>query len=211
MNVADKLKLVEAGTHLPVMEEFYSLQGEGYHTGKAAFFIRIGGCDIGCHWCDVKESWEANIHPIKSVGEIICSVSLSGAKSVVITGGEPTQYDLSILTQALRDRKIEIHLETSGAYCIRGVFDWICLSPKKKSLPLEENFSKANELKVIVYNQHDLMFAEEMGKKMADHWPLFLQPEWSRREALLLTIIGYIQSHPKWRLSLQTHKYIHIP
>ncbi len=211
MDTLEKIELVGKGTHLPVMEEFYSLQGEGFNTGKPAYFIRIGGCDIGCHWCDVKESWEAALHPIKSVEEVIRNVLESRAKSVVITGGEPAQYNLEILTSMLKENGMEIFLETSGAFEIKGFFDWIGVSPKKMQLPLEDNLKKANELKVIVYNKHDFQFAEETSRHVNEHCHLFLQPEWSRREVLLPEIIRYIQENTKWRLSLQTHKYIHIP
>lgn len=211
MDTKTKIKLVEAGTHLPVMEEFYSLQGEGYNTGKAAYFIRIGGCDIGCHWCDVKESWDAEKHPIVDVDSIVQNVLNIKANAVVITGGEPTQYNLLPLTQKLKAHQISIFLETSGAYPIKGEFDWICLSPKKKQRPLLENFLKANELKVIVYNHHDFVFAEEMRHYVSAHCHLFLQPEWSKKDELLPKIIEYIQAHTEWRLSIQTHKYIHIP
>lgn len=211
LNIQTKIELIKSGEYLPVMEEFYSLQGEGFNTGKAAYFIRIGGCDIGCHWCDVKESWNAEIHPIKSVKDILNNVLNQKAPSVVITGGEPTQYNLNILTQQLKENHICIFLETSGVYEINGYFDWICLSPKKRLLPLEKNFSLANELKIIVFNQHDFIFAEEMSKKVNPNCHLYLQPEWGKREQLLPSIIKYIQKYPKWRLSLQTHKYIHIP
>ncbi|GIV28338.1 MAG: 7-carboxy-7-deazaguanine synthase [Bacteroidia bacterium] len=211
MDTLEKLDLVNKGTHLPVMEEFYSLQGEGFNTGKPAYFIRIGGCDIGCHWCDVKESWDAAVHPIKAVEEVVRNVVEQKAKAVVITGGEPTQYNLFQLTSILKQNQIQIYLETSGAYEIRGYFDWICISPKKMQMPLDENLRKANELKVIVYNKHDFLFAEEMSKKVKHECHLFLQPEWSKRERLLPEIIQYIQRNTKWRLSLQTHKYIHIP
>lgn len=203
--------LINKGEYLPVMEEFYSLQGEGYNTGKAAFFIRIAGCDIGCHWCDVKESWDANIHSVKSVNELVSNVISAGAKSVVITGGEPTQYNLQKLTLKLKEKNIEVFLETSGAYAITGYFDWICLSPKKRKLPLEENYTKANELKIVVYNYHDFKFAEQLSQKVNSKCQLFLQPEWSRQEEILPKIIYYIQQNPKWKLSLQTHKYINIP
>lgn len=211
LDTETKISLVKSGDYLPVMEEFFSLQGEGYNTGKPAYFIRIGGCDIGCHWCDVKESWDANIHPIKDIHEIVEHVLNAHAKSVVITGGEPTQYNLVKLTLELQKKGIAIFLETSGAYEISGFFDFICLSPKKKSIPLEGNFSKAHELKVIIYNQHDFVFAEEMRKKVQESCHLFLQPEWSKKDVLLPKIVEYIQQHPHWRLSLQTHKYIHIP
>lgn len=211
MDTLEKIELVKKGTHLPVMEEFYSLQGEGFNTGKPAYFIRIGGCDIGCHWCDVKESWEAALHPIQSVEEVIKNVLENKAKSVVMTGGEPTQYNLELLTSMLKKNAVEIFLETSGAFEIKGFFDWICVSPKKMQLPLEDNLKKADELKVIVYNKHDFQFAEEMSRFVSVRCHLFLQPEWSRREVLLPEIIRYIQENTKWRLSLQTHKYIHIP
>lgn len=211
LTAEDKRQLVGTGNYLPVMEEFYSLQGEGLHTGKAAYFIRIGGCDIGCHWCDVKESWDPDIHPVKEVNEILHNVINSGAHTVVITGGEPTQYNLIPLTQQLKQNGITIHLETSGAYKLQGTFDWICLSPKKTQLPLEENLFSAHELKIIVYNHHDFIFAEEMRKKVRPDCHLFLQPEWSKKDKLLPEIIAFIQTHTHWRLSLQTHKYIHIP
>jgi len=211
LDKSTKISLVESGDYLPVMEEFYSLQGEGYNTGKAAYFIRIGGCDIGCHWCDVKESWDAEIHPVKNINEVVKNVIAHNANAVVITGGEPTQYNLEKLTKALSEYKIEIYLETSGAYKLFGKFDWICISPKKRQLPLDENLLKANELKVIIYNHHDFIFAEEMKKKVSNECHLFLQPEWSKRDEYLPLIIDYIQKHTEWRLSLQTHKYIHIP
>jgi len=211
LDKSTKISLVESGDYLPVMEEFYSLQGEGYNTGKAAYFIRIGGCDIGCHWCDVKESWDAEIHPIKNINEVVKNVIAHNANAVVITGGEPAQYNLEKLTKALSEHKIEIYLETSGAYKLSGKFDWICVSPKKRQLPLDENLQKANELKVIIYNHHDFIFAEEMKKKVSKDCHLFLQPEWSKRDEYLPLIIDYIQKHTEWRLSLQTHKYIHIP
>lgn len=210
-NIEKQQKQIESGEYLPIMEEFYSLQGEGYNTGTAAYFIRLGGCDIGCHWCDVKESWNANDHPLKSVEEIIHHVRSTTAQHVVITGGEPTQYNLTILTKKLKEQNIKILLETSGAYPIQGHFDWICISPKKKKLPIEENYLKANELKIIIYNHHDFILAEHLSQKVHPDCYLFLQPEWSKQNELLPEIIQYIQQHPKWRLSLQTHKYINIP
>lgn len=211
LDVSSKIDLVERGTHLPIMEEFYSLQGEGFHTGKAAYFIRIGGCDIGCHWCDVKESWDASLHPIKPVDDVVMNVLNTSANTVVITGGEPAQYNLIRLTQKLQAHSIRIHLETSGVYPVAGHIDWICVSPKKKQEPLLENLQKAHELKIIVYNPHDFIYAEKMRQGVSPHCHLFLQPEWSRQEKILPRLIEYIQQHPHWRLSLQTHKYIHIP
>jgi len=200
----------ESGTSFPVMEMFYSIQGEGFHTGTAAFFIRLGGCDVGCHWCDVKESWEAENHPEKSIDEIISEPELSKAKTIIVTGGEPLMYDLMSLTQELRNKNFKLHLETSGAYPLTGEWDWICFSPKKFKEPLPEFFSRANELKVIVYNKDDFRFAEEHEKHQSDDCVLYLQPEWSRREAMLPLIIDYVKQHPKWRISLQTHKYIGV-
>ncbi len=211
LNSQEKQKLVDSGTYLPVMEEFYSIQGEGNNTGKPAYFIRIGGCDIGCHWCDVKESWNAEIHPIKKVEDIVNNVLQAKANAVVITGGEPTMYNLSILTKLLKENNIEIFLETSGAFEIKGIIDWICISPKKRNPPLKENLQTANELKVIVYNHHDFTWAEELSEEVLSKCILLLQPEWSKRNEILPEIIEYVKKHPKWRLSLQTHKYISIP
>ena len=203
---------VEDGTLLPLMEDFFSVQGEGFNTGKAAYFIRIGGCDVGCHWCDVKESWDASIHPLTETEKIIERILNSRAKAVVVTGGEPCMYDLSFLTKELKKKNIETFLETSGAYEITGEWDWICLSPKKNMRVLNENFSKANEIKVIVYNNDDFRFAESNAANcQLPTAAFFLQPEWSRREAMLPLIVDYVQKNPQWRISLQTHKYIGIP
>ena len=202
---------VTDGTVLPLMEEFLTIQGEGFHTGKAAYFIRIGGCDVGCHWCDVKESWDASIHPLTETNKMVMNASKYFSKAVVVTGGEPCMYNLSYLTRELKKKNIQTFLETSGAYEITGEWDWICLSPKKNMNVLNENFSNADELKVIVYNQDDFHFAQENSKYVNGDCILFLQPEWSRREQMLPQIVGYVQQNPKWRISLQTHKYIGIP
>jgi 7-carboxy-7-deazaguanine synthase len=207
---ADEL-LLKAGKLLPLMEEFYTIQGEGYNTGKAAYFIRIGGCDVGCHWCDVKESWDANLHPLTPVEQIIANVKMHQAGSVVVTGGEPLIYNLDELTRLLRENRIETFIETSGAYPLSGHWDWICLSPKKTMPPLPEVYRKANELKVIVFNKHDLKWAEEQAGKVGEACYLYLQPEWSKRESLLPEIIAYVKAHPRWMISLQTHKYMKIP
>lgn len=200
---------------LPLMEEFYTIQGEGYHTGKAAWFIRIGGCDVGCHWCDVKESWDASLHPLTPVATIVEHASQAPAKSVVVTGGEPTAYDLSLLTKLLKEKGIATFLETSGAYPITGEWDWVCLSPKKNQQPLPGNYAKANELKVIVHNKHDLVWAEEQAEKVLSlktaDCRFFLQPEWSKRKEMMPLITDYVMQHPKWNVSLQTHKYLGIP
>ncbi|MBK9284800.1 MAG: 7-carboxy-7-deazaguanine synthase QueE [Sphingobacteriaceae bacterium] len=193
------------------MEMFYTIQGEGYHTGKPAFFIRIGGCDIGCHWCDVKESWNANLHPLTQVNDIVNEVSKSSANSVVITGGEPLIYNLEMLTKTLKSKNIATFIETSGAYPITGQWDWICLSPKKNSPPLEENYQYAGELKVIVHNKNDLAWAQQHAVKVKKETLLYLQPEWSKREEILPAIIDFVKSNPLWRISIQSHKYINIP
>jgi len=210
LSEADDL-LVKSGEKLPIMEEFYTIQGEGFNTGKAAYFIRIGGCDVGCHWCDVKESWNANLHPLVITDRVIENVLAHKADSVVITGGEPLIYNLSYLTQELKKRNIQTYIETSGAYEFSGVWDWICLSPKKTMLPLQQNYKLAHELKMIVYNKHDLQWAEEQAQQVSPYCNLYLQPEWSKSTELIPMIIDYVKSHTKWRISLQTHKYMNIP
>jgi 7-carboxy-7-deazaguanine synthase len=203
--------LLKEGKLLPLMEEFYTIQGEGFNTGKAAYFIRIGGCDVGCHWCDVKESWDANVHPLTPIEKIIENVLLYKAKSVVVTGGEPLIYNLNVLTRLLKEQGIETFIETSGGYSLTGHWDWICLSPKKTMLPLEEIYTQAQELKIIVFNQHDFKWGEEQAAKVNTNCFLYLQPEWSKHEQLIPDIIDYVKNNPKWMISLQTHKYMHIP
>jgi organic radical activating enzyme len=203
-------KLVHKGVMLPLMEEFYTIQGEGYHTGTAAYFIRIGGCDVGCHWCDVKESWDPDRHPPTQIGSIIENAK-TNSDTIVITGGEPLTWDMTLLTEGLKANGLNIHIETSGAYKMTGVWDWICLSPKKIKLPQPEIYPRVDELKVIIYNQHDFKFAEEQAAKVGEHCELFLQPEWSVREKMIPEIVDYVMKHPKWRISLQTHKYLNIP
>jgi 7-carboxy-7-deazaguanine synthase len=207
---ADEALLLE-GKLLPLMEEFYTIQGEGFNTGKAAYFIRIGGCDVGCHWCDVKESWDANIHPLTPVEKILENVQSSPARSVVVTGGEPLIYNLSELTARLKAHQIDTFIETSGAYPLSGNWDWICLSPKKTMPPLKEAYDRAQELKVIVFNRHDFKWAEEQAAHVSPDCYLYLQPEWSRHAQLLPEIIDYVKTHPRWMISLQTHKYMNIP
>lgn len=196
---------------LPVMEEFYTIQGEGFNTGKPAYFIRVGGCDVGCHWCDVKESWDANLHPLTNTETVVEHVLESNANAVVITGGEPLIYNLDTLTSALKSHNILTYIETSGAYAMSGTWDWICLSPKKNAPPLEQNFKAAHELKMIIYNKHDFIWAEELAAKVSPECHLYMQPEWSKAESLLPEIISYVKQHTRWRISLQTHKYMHIP
>lgn len=210
MNENEINELVATGEMLPLMEEFYTIQGEGYHKGTAAYFIRIGGCDVGCHWCDVKESWNAKLHPPTEVHKIVEN-AVKYSKTVVVTGGEPLTWDMTKLTTGLKEKGAKIHIETSGAYPLTGTWDWICLSPKKIKLPTEEIYQKAHELKVIIFNKHDLKFAEEQAAKVNKDCILYLQPEWSNREKMIPLIVDYVMENPKWKVSLQTHKYLNIP
>jgi 7-carboxy-7-deazaguanine synthase len=203
--------LLKKGELLPLMEEFYTIQGEGYNTGKAAYFIRIGGCDVGCHWCDVKESWDANVHPLTSADTIVEHVLDHNAKSVVVTGGEPLIYNLDTLTKKLKEKNIETFIETSGAYKLSGNWDWICLSPKKTMSPLKDIYRQANELKIIVFNQHDFKWAEEQAALVKKDCYLYLQPEWSKSKIILPQIIEFVKNNPRWMISLQSHKYMNIP
>ncbi len=202
--------LINKGEMLPIMEEFYTIQGEGYHTGTAAYFIRIGGCDVGCHWCDVKESWDAKLHPAKYAVSIIENCKKL-AKTAVITGGEPLMWDLNFITSELLKNGIQTHIETSGAYKVSGNWKWFCLSPKKNKLPLQESYTIADELKMIIHNKNDFKFAEQEAAKVNSNCILYLQPEWSKKELMTPLIIDYVMQHPKWKISLQTHKYLNIP
>ena len=203
--------LVNQGIMLPLMEEFYTIQGEGAHTGTAAYFIRVGGCDVGCHWCDVKESWNADLHPPTYADTIVENIT-KHANTVVITGGEPLMWSMDYLTELLQKNKIKTHIETSGAYSFSGKWDWFCLSPKKTKLPLEEVYKEANELKMIIHNKSDFEFAEAQApKRVNEECQLFLQPEWSRKEKMTALIVDYVMKNPKWKISLQTHKYLNIP
>ena len=201
---------VEQGTALPLMEAFYTLQGEGYHKGSAAYFIRIGGCDVGCHWCDVKENLDAEKHPPSQIDQIV-EEAQKYSDTIVITGGEPLMWNMQPLTTALQAVGMKIHIETSGAYPITGEWDWFCLSPKKNKLPTEDAISRENELKVIVYNKDDLRFAEAQSKKVSKDCILYLQPEWSKRDKVMPLMVDYVLANPKWKISLQTHKYLNIP
>ena len=203
-------KLVDAGKMLPLMEAFYTIQGEGYHKGAAAYFIRIGGCDVGCHWCDVKESWDATLHPPTAIEKIVNQAS-TYSDTIVVTGGEPLMWDMQPLTSLLKDKKLKTHIETSGAYTLSGDWDWICLSPKKRKPPLGAIYSKADELKVIVYNKSDFEFAEAQAENVSKDCILYLQPEWSASQKMIPLIVDYVMKHPKWKISLQTHKYLNIP
>ena len=201
---------LENGTLIPLMESFYTLQGEGYHKGSAAYFIRIAGCDIGCHWCDVKDSWNSKLHPLTNVSEIV-STAKKYSDTVVVTGGEPLMWNMKPLCEALHLLGIKTHIETSGAYSISGSWDWFCLSPKKNKLPLKSAYKNANELKMVIYNRDDLKFAEQQADNVNGECKLFLQPEWSRREKVMPMIVNYVLENPKWKVSLQTHKYLNIP
>jgi 7-carboxy-7-deazaguanine synthase len=202
---------IQNTTIYPVMEHFYTLQGEGCHTGRAAYFIRLGGCDVGCVWCDVKESWDAAIHPQMTVAEIVAEASKWPGRLAVITGGEPAMHDLTALCKGLHDEGFIVNIETSGAHPIVGNIDWITLSPKKFKAPIEANLAIVHELKIIVFNKSDFKWAEEYAAQMNEACMLYLQPEWSKREEMTPMMIEYIQQNPKWRLSLQTHKYLNIP
>jgi organic radical activating enzyme len=199
------------GTSLPLMEDFYTIQGEGTHSGKAAYFIRIGGCDVGCYWCDVKESWNPDIHPLTSTDLIIERASACLARAVVVTGGEPLMYNLDYLCKHLKENGIATYLETSGAYPLTGEWDWICLSPKRTKKPLSEIYKLANELKVIIFDDSDLDWAGQNAKLVPESCRLMLQPEWSRRNEMIPVIVQYVLDNPKWNVSLQCHKYMGIP
>jgi len=201
---------VKKGKALPLMEAFYTLQGEGYHKGAAAFFIRIGGCDVGCHWCDVKESWDPEKHPATTIEQIVHQAK-SFSDTVVVTGGEPLMWNMDPLTTALKNAGLKIHIETSGAYPLSGHWNWFCLSPKKNKVPLEEAYARADELKMIIHNKDDFRFAEEAAEKVGAHCHLFLQPEWSRREKMMPLMVDYVLKNTQWKVSLQTHKYLNIP
>jgi organic radical activating enzyme len=204
-------ELLEQGKELPLMEEFYTIQGEGFHSGKAAYFIRVGGCDVGCHWCDVKESWDAALHPLTNTDQIVENASRFPGKAVVITGGEPSMYNLEYITKKLKQKGIQTFIETSGAYKLTGEWDWVCLSPKKTSPPIQENYPLASELKIIVHNKNDFEWAEKHAAMVSPECKLFLQPEWSKAKEMMPLIVDYVMEHPKWNVSLQTHKYMNIP
>ena len=197
--------------YLPVMESFYTIQGEGFYSGTPAYFIRLGGCDVGCVWCDVKESWDASQFEWFSVGQISKDAKNSGAHVVVVTGGEPLMYDLSELTSELKRLGLQTNIETSGTYPLSGQWDWICFSPKKFKAPLDEFYSKSHELKVIAFNKSDFKWASEHGDKMGPTAELFLQPEWSKEKEITPLVVDFVKRNPKWKISLQTHKYMDIP
>ena len=198
-------------TQLPVMESFYTIQGEGFYQGRAAYFIRLGGCDVGCVWCDVKESWDASKHPQVNIDELVKQVKSTPAELVVVTGGEPLLHNLTTLTNKLQAAGLQTNIETSGSSPLSGSWDWICLSPKKFKAPLPEVVPFANELKIIVFNKTDFKWGEEFAAQVSPNCKLYLQPEWSKSGEITALIVDYIKANPKWELSLQLHKYINVP
>jgi 7-carboxy-7-deazaguanine synthase len=204
-------KIPISTTELPLMEDFYTIQGEGFYQGHAAYFIRLGGCDVGCVWCDVKESWDAEAHPLVPVKEVAKRAGISGSKIAVVTGGEPVMYELTPLTEALRAEGLLTNIETSGVYPLTGYWDWVCFSPKKFKAPHPSIYANADELKVVIYNKADFFWAEEHAALVRQGCQLFLQPEWSKEKEMLPLIIEYVKSNPQWQVSLQVHKYMNIP
>ena len=204
-------RVKKEGYALPVMEQFLTIQGEGFHSGRSAYFIRLGGCDVGCVWCDVKESWDAAEHELMDIAELVDRAVETNTDFSVITGGEPTMYNLSALTGALNEKGIRTAIETSGVYELTGNWHWICFSPKKFKAPVQSIYDVANELKVIVFNEHDLKWAEGHAKKVNSSCALYLQPEWGKQDEMMPLIINYVKQKPRWRISLQTHKYLNIP
>ena len=205
------IKNVNTKLELPIMEHFYTIQGEGFNSGRAAYFIRLAGCDVGCVWCDVKESWDSQLHPILSIDFLISEIKKTSVDFVVITGGEPALYDLTFFIKKLKKLKIEVAIETSGCYELKGIVDWYCFSPKKFKAPCEEAYQLASELKVIVSHPSDIAWAETHSKKVKPTCRLYLQPEWSKSNDLLPLIIEFIKNNNKWQISLQIHKFMHIP
>lgn len=211
MAAATDPALLDGGRLLPLVEDFYTIQGEGFHAGKPAYFIRLGGCDVGCRWCDAKYTWNPKLYPPTDVQTVIDRATSCPAQAIVITGGEPLLYPLGVLTQTLRERGLQIFLETSGSHPFSGVFDWVCLSPKRRQPPLDEAFERADELKVIVESEADFEWAEQNAARVGGKCLLFLQPEWSVAEKVMPAMVEYAKAHPRWNISIQTHKYMHIP
>lgn len=205
------LTLLDEGRKLPLVEDFYTIQGEGFHSGKAAYFIRLGGCDVGCRWCDAKYTWNPKLFPPTPIEVVVERAASYPAQSIVLTGGEPLLYPLDPLTDALHARGLEIFLETSGSHPFSGRFDWVCLSPKRQQPPLKEAYRQADELKVIIEREEDFAWAEENAREVSKGCRLYLQPEWSRSEQIMPLLVEYVKAHPVWNISIQTHKYMHIP
>ena len=206
-----KIKEVNADQGLPIMEHFFTIQGEGTYSGRAAYFVRLAGCDIGCVWCDVKESWDSELHPILGIDYLVSEIEKTTVDFVVITGGEPALYNLAPFIKKLKTQKIEVAIETSGCYELKGIVDWYCFSPKKFKAPCNEAYQLANELKIVINHPSDLAWAEKHAEKVKPCCNLYLQPEWSKSDSLLPLIIEFVKSNNKWRISLQTHKFMHIP
>ena len=204
-------ELLDGGRQLPLVEDFYTVQGEGYHSGKPAYFIRLGGCDVGCRWCDAKYTWNPKIFPPVDVDVVVARAKECAAQAIVITGGEPLLYPLGVLTSRLREEGLEIFLETSGTHPFSGEFDWVCLSPKRQQPPLDEAFGRAHELKVIIQTEEDFAWAEENARRVGRYCRLYLQPEWSAFDDIMPKIVEYAKSNPKWSISIQTHKFMRIP
>ena len=204
------IELLEGGRRLPLVEDFYTIQGEGFHAGKPAYFIRLGGCDVGCRWCDAKYTWNPRIFPPTDVDVVVDRAKQCAAQAIVITGGEPLLYPLGVLTSSLRDAGLEIFLETSGTHPFSGEFDWVCLSPKRQMPPLAEAYGRAHELKVIIQSEDDFAWAEENARKVGRYCRLYLQPEWSVFENIMPAIVEYAKQNPKWSISTQTHKFMKI-
>ena len=206
-----EIKEVNADQGLPIMEHFFTIQGEGTYSGRAAYFVRLAGCDIGCVWCDVKESWDSELHPILGIDYLVSEIEKTTVDFVVITGGEPALYNLAPFIKKLKTLKIEVAIETSGCYELKGIVDWYCFSPKKFKAPCKEAYQLANELKIVINHPSDLAWAEKHAEKVKPSCKLYLQPEWSKSDSLLPLIIEFVKSNNKWRISLQTHKFMHIP
>lgn len=204
-------ELLEGGRRLPLVEDFYTIQGEGFHSGKPAYFIRLGGCDVGCRWCDAKYTWNPKVFPPVDVDVVVQRAEACAAQAIVITGGEPLLYPLEVLTGKLREKGLEIFLETSGTHPFSGDFDWVCLSPKRQMPPLAEAFGRAHELKVIIQTPDDFAWAEENARRVGRYCRLYLQPEWSAFDAIMPEIVEYAKANPKWSISIQTHKFMRIP
>ncbi len=212
MQAVDQIaELLDEGRKLPLVEDFYTIQGEGFHSGKPAYFIRLGGCDVGCRWCDAKYTWNPKLYPPTPIEAIVARAASYPAQAIVLTGGEPLLYPLDPLTDALHAKGLEIFLETSGSHPFSGRFDWICLSPKRQQPPLKEAYRQTDELKVIIEQETDFEWAEENAAEVSKRCRLYLQPEWSRSEQMMPALVEYAKSHPKWNISIQTHKYMHIP
>lgn len=211
MAISTDMQLLDGGRRLPLVEDFYTIQGEGFHAGKPAYFIRLGGCDVGCRWCDAKYTWNPKLYPPTDVQTVIDRATSHPAQAIVITGGEPLIYPLDVLTGALHERGLAIFLETSGTHPFSGYFDWVCLSPKRQVPPLDEAFGKAHELKVIVESEADFEWAEQNAARVGAECKLFLQPEWSVAEKVMPAMVEYAMANPRWNISIQTHKYMHIP